>query len=196
MTINEQVERMSEALGDPGMAGLFSAMESVFARMDWAEDEIKRAQRLRPNDADTLWHSFKLLTPTHDPMATEFVYRSHVRELLRRVGRGEDTRPATWAEIACACAEASRLAPMTDTGFGTYARAWNMAHFPMAFPDQSGAVKHVEALHQSGIDELTADLRRKLTVKDRVLGTVECSGMHHGETVECRFATTEDAKAA
>ncbi len=55
-----------------------------------------------------MYHGFKLLTPSHELMGTEFVYRSHCRQILDRLAAGQDTRPGTDAEIACACADASR----------------------------------------------------------------------------------------
>ncbi len=63
----------------------------IFEAMEWAEDEITQAQQRHPAKADLQWTTFKLLVPTHDLMRTEFVYRSHVRELLERVACGEDT---------------------------------------------------------------------------------------------------------
>src|SRR5437016_3464821 len=79
-------------------------LAGLFDRMDWAEDEISKAQQRHPECADVLYHAFRLLTPSPIPQQAspaEFVYRSHCRELLERVASGQDTRPATDAEIAC-----------------------------------------------------------------------------------------------
>lgn len=189
--------KMAETLGDDTLTSVLGDIGLVFGQMDWAEEEIEAVQRQRPNDADVLYHAFALLLPTHKNMSTEFVYRSHCRELLKRAGGGQDTRPATWAEIACACAEASMLAPLTDAGFGTYARAWNAAHFPMPFPDMNDTLKHVEGLHGAEIDDMLAQLQRRLAAKGRTLKGTVCRGKHYGEPAqECRYYEQGTAKAA
>jgi hypothetical protein len=64
-------------------------MASEFERMVSAEEEIEAARARHPQHADRLYHSFSLLQPITglDRMRTEFVYRSHCRELLDRVNR-------------------------------------------------------------------------------------------------------------
>lgn len=163
--------------------GTRAELENVFEQLSWGEDELKQARRRYPRSGDLLWHAFSLVQPTHDRMEIEFVYRSHCRELLGRVVNGTDTRPGTWAEVVCACSEASGLAPMTEAGYGTYARAWNAAEFPTAFPDMNDTLKHVEALHGSEIDDMVSSLRRKLAVPVRTLSEMTCMGYHHGEPV-------------
>jgi hypothetical protein len=164
-----------------GLAGLFE-------QMDWAEDEITRAKVRAPGDGDSLYHSFCLLTPTHELMGQEFVYRSHCREILNRVINGEDTRPGTAAEICCALCDVSQVAPMTLAGTGLYIRMWGAA-----FPSKRhvlGNGEHYEALDGSGIDDAEATSRRKLAVKDRRLSDrdIACCGKHHGEQVLCKYA--------
>lgn len=163
--------------------GTRAELANVFEQLAWAEDELKQARGRYPGSDDLLWHAFSLVQSTHERMETEFVYRSHCRELLKRVVNGTDTRPGTWAEVVCTCSEACGLAPMTEAGYGTYARAWNAAEFPTVFPDMHGTLQHVEALHGSAIDDATARLRRKLTVPSRTLAEVTCMGYHHGEPV-------------
>lgn len=174
---------MNEFLG----ADLASSLSGIFERMEQAEEEIDRAMRRHPKFADRIYHSFSLLTPQHDRMATEFVYRSHCRELLDRVAAGQDTRPGTAAEVCCACSEASMLAPLTTTAAGLYARMWTVA-----FPEQrnvwSDQGEHYEALRGTQIDDLEREARHKTRQDDRKLGTIECGGMHHGETVACEYA--------
>ena len=192
MTDVDIAVKMAEALGDDALSRVLGEIALVLRQLDWAEEEMSHAQELHPDDADVLYHAVGLLVPTHSRMTAEFVYRSHCRELLGRAGRGEDTRPATWAEIACACSEASMVAPMTDTGFGTYARAWNEAQFPMTFPDMSDTLKHVEGLHGPEIDDMISQLRRKLSVKTRTLKGTACEGTHFGEpALQCRYRTQD-----
>lgn len=164
-----------------------NALAPVFNQMEWGEDEISRAQQRHPNAADTLHHSFMLIRPTDDRgMNIEFVYRGHCRELLDRIARGEDTRPATAAEVVIAMCEGAKAAPLTATGYGLVFRMW-----VEAFPEQQELTndrEHREKLHGSSIDDAEADTRAKLAVPGRVLGTIECIGWHHGERVACAYA--------
>jgi hypothetical protein len=99
-----------------------SQLGPIFEQMEWAEDEIAQAQRRHPARADLLRTTFRLLVPIQDLMRTEFVYRSHCRELLERVVRGDDTRPGTSAELAIACCHSSLMAPLNTVGSGLYLR--------------------------------------------------------------------------
>lgn len=170
-------------------------LAGLFEQMDWAEDEIRRAGRRRRRHADLLFHCFLLLTPTAELMGTEFVYRSHCRELLRRVLSGEDTRAGTAAEVVCALSAASTVAPFTSPANGLYFRMW-----AMAFPEQpnfgADRLDHHEALEASVIDDMETTLRRKLAVSTRQVGTPECCGLHHGTPVACRFHTPSSGVVA
>lgn len=166
-------------------------VEEASERIGWAEDEIKQAIGRHPAEADTLFHSFPLLKPTHERMSTEFVYRGHCRELLERVATGSDTRPATAAEVCFALSEASMVGPLTPQAAGLYFRMWAQA-FPDKLPEIDQSRSHYEALYGSAIDDLERLARRKLTVKARKLGDIECSGQHHGETVQCKYVKTPD----
>jgi hypothetical protein len=175
------------------LQGAIGDLAGLFGQMEWAEDEIARGVRRHPADADTLYHSFSLLTPSHELMATEFVYRGHCRELLvERVVVGADTRPGTAAEICCVSCEASQAVPLTSPAAGLYLRMW-----AAAFPDKQMFVESQQAhevLERSTIDDIEATMRRKLAVKDRTLGIIDCAGLHHGTTVQCKYHTA--AKAA
>jgi hypothetical protein len=167
-------------------------LKGVFASMEWAEEEIRAARRRHPAAADAMYHSFSLLTPQSglDRMATEFVFRSHCRELLNRVARGEDTRPGTAAEVCCAMMQTSMLAPLRSSAAGLYMRMWTAAGFPEIegfAPD----LAHHEALEKTVIDEHEALVRRKVAVADRRLGNLTCQGLHHGEAVACVYAKAE-----
>lgn len=173
---------ISAVLGNTGheVAGLFEIMA-------WAEEEIEAARRRHAVDADTLWHSFTLLVPRHELMSTEFVYRSHAGEILERVATGEDTRPATAAEVCCVLAQASQVTPLNSVASGLYCRMWQRA-----FPDQPlfwDTHDAHEALEGARIDELEATTRRKAASPDRALAEIVCTGRHHGEPVDCTYAT-------
>ncbi len=141
-----------------------SQLAPIFQQMEWAEDEIQQAQRRHPAQADLLWTTFRLLQPTLDLMRTELAYRSHCRELLERVARGQDTRPGTSAELAMACSETSLLAPLTTSGSGLYLRVWAKAFPDRPVMDDGGErLAHHEALKGDVIDEHEAVMRRKLS---------------------------------
>jgi hypothetical protein len=183
MTTNAKLTaKMDELLG----GNLGSMLAGIFERMDWAEDEIKKAQRRHPKQADRIFHSFKLLCSSHELMGTEFVYRAHCRELLNRVAAGQDTRPGTAAEVAIACCESSQVAPLTDTGAGLYGRMWKAAGFPGDQWDMRQ--EHHEALSSSLIDDAEREMRHKLADADRKFGVDDCCGKHHGKQVSCEFA--------
>lgn len=168
---------------------------STFDQIDWAEDEISRAQRRHPAETDRLYHAFSLLRATHERMNHELVYRAHCRELLERVATGHDTRPGTAAEICIACSEASLIAPLASPVAGLFGRMW-----AQAFPEHSvfdDRQPHHEALEGSAIDDLETDARHRLTVDDRHLTGIACQGKHHGTATSCRYtATTELATIA
>ncbi|GAB3686615.1 hypothetical protein [Saccharopolyspora tripterygii] len=159
----------------------------VFDMMEWGEDEISTARRRHPAHADTLHHSFTLLRPTNERMRTEFVYRGHTRELLDRVAQGEDTRQATGAEVVLALCQVSQTAPLNATATGLVGRLWQTA-FPDQPVDLGDEQEHREKLYGSSIDDAEADIRARLAVPGRVLGTIECGGWHHGEPVACHYA--------
>lgn len=174
-----QNETVSGLLSD-----LTSTVDVAVNQIEWAEDEIRNATSRQPSDGDLLYHSFPLLRPTHKLMTTEFVYRSHCKELLERLVDDTDTRPGTAAEVCCLCSDMSQIAPFRTPAAGLYFRMWSAA-----FPDKliDGKLQHYEALEGSNIDDLEATARRKLAVTDRKLCKVTCSGRHHGETIQCKF---------
>lgn len=182
------------ALADPAalFASISSELEPVFEMMDWAEEEIAVAMKRHPSHADTLWHSFSLIRPRDigPGMGTEFVYRGHVREILERVAAGEDTRPATAAEICLAFCEISQWAPMREYANGLYFRMW-LSAFPdqHIFHDQEDHQVHYEHLHGPAIDDAEALMRAKLADSERRLGDISCQGRHHGQDVNCRYRT-------
>jgi len=172
---------------DAILAQTHGILAPVFVQIDWAEDEINRAQQRHPGRRNAIYHAFLLLVSTHDRMQQEFVYRSHCRELLDRVATHRCTRPGTAAEVAIAVSVASQAAPLTTTQFGLYSRMWTSAGFPR-LDGLNDTTVHYEAIASTRIDELEQWARAKLAVPTRVLGDVECGGRHHGEPVLCEFA--------
>lgn len=164
--------------------------------LEWAEEEIQAAMRRHPRVADTLWHSNMLLRPHGDRrLMTEFVFRAHCRELLERVAAGEDTRPATDAEICCATLAIAAQTPIRTTAFGMHMRLWHRA-FPgkeILRPDEIAAY---ETVRGEKMNDLARETRAKLAVQDRVLGMITCAGRHHGVKVTCSYAPAPELALA
>lgn len=172
------------------VTGVSTDLAPVFEAFEWAEDEIERACARHPRHTDVLFHSFSLLAVTADRMATEWVYRSHCRELLDRVAAGADTRPGTAAEVALLMLAVTQATPVTGAAFGLYVRMWRAA----GFPDNDVLTErgqHYEALKSDVIDDHEASARGKLAVPARRLGDIQCSGRHHDEPVSCVYARAE-----
>ncbi|WP_329060514.1 hypothetical protein [Amycolatopsis sp. NBC_01480] len=165
-----------------------NAVGGILACLEWAEDEIQAAMRRHPDAEDTLWHSNILLCPTdHLRLTTEWVFRSHCRELLERVASGDDTRPATDAEICCATLVIATRIPIRSAAFGMQMRLWHRA-FPGKEVMQADKIAHYEALFGNEMLDLEREARAKLAVQNRSLGAVTCAGVHHGVKVDCTYA--------
>jgi hypothetical protein len=182
---------------DTTVAALVAAVSTdgagIVETMDWAEDEIAKAVRRHPDQADALYHAFDILRPRPigPGMTSEFVYRSHAAELLERVAAGTDTTAATAAELCLVCAQTSQLTPMHGAAAGLYFRLWRTA-FPghPSTRELADQQVHYESLFGSVIDELEHELRGTCADPSRRLNGVDCSGRHHGQPVTCRYATT------
>jgi hypothetical protein len=164
---------------------------------DWAEDEIEQAQARHPEQADLLYHSFSLLYPTVGSRAwsTEFVVRGHARELLERLARGEDTRPATAAETCLIMSEVSKRFPLGGAAAGLYLRMWAQAFpdCPVGDGSRGGAY---ERIYGQQIDEYERQVRHKARQRKRAMGAVECDGEHFGEPAVCRYAARDARRTA
>lgn len=190
--MDQRIREIDTLLGD----GTLSKVSTILDKAIWAEDEIDRTVRKHPDKWDVLYHSFPLLHLTHNLMiwGADFVYESHVRELLGHIVREPNMRAkfdATWAEIACYCSDASQESPMTNSGAGLYFRA-----LAKAFPDQPQFIdqvanrQHYESLYGEDINRLEQDVRYKLFLflKDRTLSGTKCGGYHHGVPAPlCRY---------
>jgi hypothetical protein len=161
-----------------------------------AEDEIGRAQHRTPGKAGQLYHSFRLLRPEHTLMSTEFVYRSHCREILARVAAGQDTRAATDAEIVCALHDVSLVVPPGHSTTGLYFRLWERA-FPETPVTPPAGLASYEDICGQEMDGHERYLRTQLTVKDRTLDGTQCTGRHHGHPApDCPYYPDGRRKAA
>lgn len=168
---------------------LLTPTEDVIYLTTVAEEEIRAAQKRHPDRRDQAYHSFGLLVPTHDRMATEFVYRSHARELLERVAASEDTRLGTAAEACCTLADVARATPFRSSAAGLYMRMWRLAGFP-TIEEFDRAGQHHEALESEVIDDHESQLRRRLAQpRSFNEAKIACRGRHHGQPVDCAYHT-------
>ena len=182
--------------GDPDLLALWNQVTAevtaAFRFAGWADAEITAAQDRHPGAADLLYHATPLLGLRRFGTATmevEFVYRGHCREILDRLAAGEDTRPATDAEICMVCSEMSLQAPLVSAAAGLYFAAWLRA-----FPDhpvwdgQDAEVQHYKRMDGYAMRDMERATRRKAAAPGRVLPKdLACNGDHAGAIVDCRF---------
>lgn len=153
-------------LNNPGVReilgeGISSLLDSTFAEIAIAEEEIAAVRGTDEVDRDDpVWGAFLLLQPTHELMRTEFVYRAHCREILRRVSDGEDTRPGTDAEMSCAISDASMRVPLHGAVVLVQARIFHRT-FPEKFEQLGYDLDSNEKVHGAEADEWETTLRHK-----------------------------------
>lgn len=152
-----------------------SKLAPFFRLMEIAEEEIEAAQKRYHEPVGKgdgpIWGAFMLLQPSHPQMKAESLYRAHCRELLDRVGLGEDTRPATGAELIFALSEASLQAPLTSSATGLYLKL-GLQCFPEIMTDVMNdigrTVEDYERLHGQAMEEHREFLARKMRQNWRV----------------------------
>lgn len=164
-----------------------AATTPILEQVQWAEDEIRMAQRTWPEAGDRLFHAFPLIQPPpHRALRTEPVYRAYARELLCRLARNEDTRPATAIEGCLVLRDLSLRVPLSGPAIGLYLRLWREAGMTELFDRDMNV--HYESLVGSQIDEHERDLRSRAARHDRVFARPRCDGLHHGQRTQCQFA--------
>ena len=145
-------------------------LASVFEAMAWADEEIEKAQaRHGEQGRGPIWNSFTLLKATHDKLYREVLYRSHCREILNRVAKGEDTRPGTDAEMIVVLHEASLRAPLNSDASCLYFRLIDrsvpelarVAGPPIDLPSY-------ERVHGRAADDHEAEMRHRLQQASRI----------------------------
>lgn len=138
-------------------------MSIAFARIDVAEEEIKRAGGA---PGTRLWRMFKHLMPGRLASFGLELYRGHARELLSRAKNGEDLRPGTDAECCVLFHDASLLAPLSASYTSAYedafARCMNGAR---PVPLKGGG----RYSYPGEENEIIAEVRKKCAVESRVL---------------------------
>ena len=92
------------------------------------------------------------------------LYQSHVVELILRVVAGEDTRPATNAEMLAAMMMTALKSPLNQAGSALTAHL-----FKVVMGEEASAKVALEAREQwpGQVQELITELRKKMTQPDR-----------------------------
>lgn len=168
--------------------------EDAFRWIAIRDAEIRAAQARHPDQADLLFHAWDLIARPWW-MDSEAVYRAYVRELLDRVAAGEDTRPATAAEVALGCARYMMAVKPAEVVTGLVHRMW-LAAFP-GYPVYDDLAKQVRwyewDVGRGKMDDLEAELRRRLRQPRRHLPARISCDRDHGP---CRFAQAGGADVA
>jgi len=139
-------------------APLTGAIGRAFHFMEVAEDEIARAcAGKRGKLRERVHGSFRHLAPGPLIGLCDDVYRHHCREIIERVARAEDVRPATKAEVMALISQASLAAPPTHVAGALMLRIFNEV-----FPENPQPVDgHFAAVPRADVDELFAEMRKK-----------------------------------
>jgi len=154
---------------------LENKLAPIFRQMEIAQEEVLKAQA---NFGETgqdgpIWRSWILMRIPHmtDRMP-ETLYRAHCAELAERAAKGEDTRPATAAEMVYPLSKASLQAPLAPAAVGVYLKLMHQS-FPDVISqilDEIGRyVQDYERLHGQQMEEIEGALRTKLRQRWRTL---------------------------
>lgn len=122
-----------------------------------AEEEIANATKEHPEKAKELRAAFhEHLFPGELANFSADVYRSHAREVLGRVARGEDVAPGTDAECLVALSLASLKAPLASGHLAAMERV-----FASVYPDKQGENIGREA-YAGETEEILSELRKRI----------------------------------
>lgn len=150
-----------DLLGDAPIAG---PVRATFRAMEIAEEEIAAARTRYPRRVHRrIDAAFGLLWPTpllrgkHDEL-----YRHHVRELLARVVRDEDTAPGTRAEVLAAIMAAATASPLDHAGQYLAEQL-----FAELYPDAEVGARTVREEYRGAYQETLTAARRACAQRDR-----------------------------
>ncbi len=143
----------------------------TFVLVAIAEEEIARAKRsLRRESARRRADSaFALLMPGELRGYCDAVYRSHAREIIGRVARREDARPATAAECLVALSRGSLIAPPDSDHCALHERLFGEVMGAVSLAAIVGDDMRGRKTHAGAVDELLAGMRRRLADPKRAL---------------------------
>lgn len=136
----------------------------VFDSMEWAEDEITKAQVRHPQHAVAINKAFIYLRPLQ-PM-TEGVYRAHCAELLDRIAAGvttEGKRQATNAELCLVFTSWSLQAPMAQDAVTAYRTCFIRAFgHDLAAEYRDIAYEDLDTYRQNEVDVFIDQARKQV----------------------------------
>lgn len=167
--MNDQTQQIVGLLDELGGDG--SGILSILDDVELAEYEIDRALRQYPDNQKAVYNAFRMLQkPAIFRGRPEQLYRSYCQELLGRVATGEDTRPATDAEIVVLLSEASLAASATRTAGYLYMTLFRRIFGEAVYRDlglEEGAQYMV--VPERATEELHNELRKKGATRERVI---------------------------
>jgi hypothetical protein len=185
----QSIDNMLTAMDSlvPGFKSGMSGIIDQLRYMEIAEEEIAKARggNTEPDNDDPLWRAFRLLSQSRFKMV-DFVYRGHCQELLERIAKGDDTRPATDAEMAHGLCETSLEAPMKESAVALYMRIFHR-RFPEQAkriwdPDDDGETYDAyEKVHGVEADQDERWLRKKMRLDWRTLSLLDEDGVMWNE---------------
>ena len=151
---------------------LATHLEILFECMELAEKEIASAKQRSPEHAERLHTAFLALQPSTPLLhrCPERLFRAHCRELLERVTKSHDLRPATTAEVVAVLSAMSLEHPLDRPATVLY---WE--GFTALFPEEATRVRAeigpvaADSRDRECARELEAKLRKKLAVPSRTL---------------------------
>ncbi len=128
--MSDLIAQIREAF--PEFAEVIGRMQSVFAQVEIAEEEIEQAARTATNDMmrDIFYGSFATMETPYGAHLPAHIYREHVRELLERIRTAKRLTPtqlsqATLAEVKLelmhSCKRVSLYVPLNAHAGALYA---------------------------------------------------------------------------
>lgn len=186
MQRNETASKVIDYLG----SNIGRAVGNVFDQVEMAERIIDEMMAEHPDHARVIWNAFQLFIDGGD-MFYEFddmVYEAHVREILTRVVKEMDTRPATSAEMMVAVSEFTLENAPTTQAAGVFMTLFlsvmpeGMPFFETYLEDRVTGVDltgresiekwleiSVDLATREGIDAQLTKIQRRLARSDRVM---------------------------
>lgn len=142
-----------------------TCLSDCFHRMTLAEQAIKRFCARHPRHAKRLNRAFGILNWYLPERVLDAIYVAHLDELLQRVVDGHSVSEGTRAEVLAFLSLASLRAPMGHQAAAAYAALFReLLGAEAQFEDDTYPVEP----WRGAAAEVVADLRRKLSVADRI----------------------------
>lgn len=142
---------------------LTASFNSVFSDITVADKVIKKHIYKNAANKDRLDKNFMLFMRT-EYITTELLYFKHCEEMAWRIIKGEDTRPATNAELLNLTSSASSQAKFNGDGVLVFDEL-----FTRVMKKQSPANGIYPQPYQGYTDKLIEEIRKKYTISTRTI---------------------------